>query len=129
MLPDKTPYSRIDASSASGLKKIISQLEYSLPLPQSKNLDAFTILAIKEIQLAIRMDILAARRALLGKNIRQGKMPTIDELNDLKIKIGQMSDHFKTRWLERNKLSRLQDNLNLFKQAQLEITNLKKNLK
>jgi hexosaminidase len=104
-----TPDSYIYKMSEKGLKKIIADSYDSrhtgLPLQN------FEKIAIEEIELAARMDVLAAQRALAIKNSKYS------QLQKLQKPFMEMADNFKKLWLIRNKPSRLKDNLNLFKQA------------
>ncbi|MCE5341508.1 MAG: family 20 glycosylhydrolase [Planctomycetaceae bacterium] len=104
-----TPDSYIYKMSDKGLKKIIAdsyECRYTgLPLQN------FEKITLEEIQLAARMDVLAAKRALAIKNNKYS------ELRKLQKPFMGMADDFKKLWLIRNKPSRLKDNLKLFQQA------------
>jgi hexosaminidase len=100
--------SYINLMNEKGLKKIIefsSGRYIGLPLHTEK----FEKIAYEEIELAIRMDSLAAQRALVIKNEKYA------ELRGMKKQIQKMTDDFKRLWLLRNKVSRLNDNLQLFR--------------
>ncbi len=100
----------IDLMNEKGLRKIVKQLSNESIWPklpkQSKN---FEKIAYEELKLAARMDCLAAKRALALKNKKYS------ELRLMKKQIQKMANDFKRLWLTRNKVSRLNDNLNLFK--------------
>ena len=76
-----------------------------LPLHTEK----FKKIAFEEIKLAMRMDSLAAKRALAIKKKKYV------ELRGMKKQIQKMAGDFKRLWLLRNKVSRLNDNLQLFR--------------
>ncbi len=99
--------------SEKGLRKIAeSNLNFRGFVNNS--MDAFEKIAIEELELAAKMDKLAAARVLA---IRQ---KNYQALKDLKKPMSEMSDEFKRLWLTRNKLSRLNDNLKLMKNAAAE---------
>ena len=85
-----------------------------------KSIGSFEQLAYQEFKLAARMDSLACRRLLTAKKFQSGKIVTKSELQRLERLMNHISDDFKKLWLMRNKLSRLNDNLRLFKQAKIE---------
>jgi len=102
------PDSYINLMNEKGLKKIIGFTlgrHTGLPLHTEK----FEKIAYEEIKLAMRMDSLAAKRALAIKKKKYA------ELRGMKKQIQKMAGDFKRLWLLRNKASRLKDNLNLFK--------------
>jgi hypothetical protein len=66
------------------------------------------------------MDCLSARRALVAKRLWAGKNVRKKELQSLKRQMQTIAKDFKRLWLLRNKVSRLQDNLQLFRQAGME---------
>jgi hypothetical protein len=119
--------SRIDAVSDVGLKKIVSQLSDASiwPLP-SGNLAEFESLALQELKLAAEMDCLAAQKALAAKQIRKTKNVPAVQLKNIARKIHRISDEFAELWMARNKLSRLRDNLKLFRQSEKECLKLAK---
>jgi hypothetical protein len=102
------PDSYIYSMNTKGLKKIIeSALGKHAGLPL--HCEDFEKISFEEIKLAIRMDSLAAQRALAIKNEKYA------ELRGMKKQIQKMADDFKRLWLMRNKVSRLNDNLQLFR--------------
>jgi hexosaminidase len=112
---------RIDVTDAIGLKKIVSRLSDELfwpPLP--KGLDEFEVLALRELKTAARMDCLAAQRALTAKKVRNSKFVPSAEFRKIAAEMHSLAKDFETLWLARNKQSRLKDNLNLFRQTELE---------
>jgi DNA-directed RNA polymerase subunit F len=77
-------------------------------------------IALEELKLAARMDCLSARRSLAIKALRAGKKVNKKELQFINKQMKNIAKDFKKWWLIRNKVSRLQDNLRLFKQAGME---------
>ena len=113
--------SSIDMTDSSGLKQILIELSDGNLWPQlPKSIGSFENLAIRELKLAARMDCLACRRALAAKALRCGKTVKSTELLQLGRSIRDMSEEFKKLWLLRNKISRLYDNLRLFKRIEQE---------
>lgn len=111
----------IDMTDSAGLQRIIIELSDKTLWPQlPKSIGSFERLAYQELKLAARMDSLACRRLLTAKKIRSGKTVTKSELQRLGRLMHHISDDFKKLWLSRNKLSRLNDNLRLFKQVEIE---------
>jgi hypothetical protein len=104
------PDSYIYSMKEKGLKKTIKQLSDKSIWPKlSKQFGNFEKISFEEIKLAARMDCLAAKRALALKNKRYS------ELRKMNKQIQLMANDFKRLWLVRNKVSRLKDNLKLFK--------------
>jgi hexosaminidase len=103
---------------AAGLRKIVERYlnRSNWPkLPQSAKI--FEQTALEELKLAEQMDYLASRRALVIKSLHAGSSVKKAELRYLSKEIEEMAEVFKRLWLSRNKMSRLRDNLSLFKQA------------
>jgi hypothetical protein len=94
-----------------GLKKIIEQYPYGENIRLPKEAGDFEKVALEEMQLAARMDFLAAKRILAISNSKTS------ELRKLSKSFAQMAEDFKRLWLVRNRQSRLKDNLKLFKKA------------
>lgn len=122
----------INLMTEKGLQKILEQLSDTRIWPKpEKTADEFERLAIKEYELAARMDCLACSRAMVGKKLRAGQVVKKSELQKLAGQMQIISDDFKELWLSRNKLSRLRDNLDLFKKTKRELEQLagkKKNI-
>ncbi|MGA1979986.1 MAG: glycoside hydrolase family 20 zincin-like fold domain-containing protein [Sedimentisphaerales bacterium] len=113
--------SSIDMMKPAGLQQILVQLSDAKLWPElPKSIGLFEKLAFRELKLATRMDYLASRRALAAKALRAGKDVKKSELVQLGGSVKEMSEEFKKLWLLRNKTSRLQDNLKLFKQIERE---------
>jgi len=116
---NKQSPSPIDMMTEKGLHKIISQSASRKHWPKAyRSLEKFERLALEELELAERMDCIAARRALAEKALRAGKKIRQSELEELSMQMREMINDFKRLWLERNKISRLKDNLKLFNKAQ-----------
>jgi hexosaminidase len=112
----------IDMMIEKGLQKILEQLSDTRIWPKpEKNMDEFERLALKEYVLAARMDCLASGRALAGKKLRKQQTVKKTELKKLAYQTQFIADDFRELWLSRNKPSRLQDNLKLFKKAKVEL--------
>jgi hypothetical protein len=115
-----------------GLRRILDKLSDGTDWPEvPRTTGAFERLAVRELKAAERMDYLACRRALAAKVLRAGKDVKRSELMQLGKSMKEMSEEFKKLWLLRNKTSRLQDNLKLFKQVEREsyyLTDKKKRL-
>lgn len=98
------PDSYIYKMDNKGLKKIAAAQHKEPPAISGR--DEITT-AYEEIMLAAKMDCIAAKRSLKLKGIK---------INISKNEINNMAKDFKRLWLKRNKPSRLNDNLKLFKQ-------------
>jgi hypothetical protein len=122
LLPTKpAERSPINTMTTKGLQRILSQLsDASLWPKQDKSTSKFERLTLKEYLLAARMDCLASKRALSAKALRCGETVRKSELKQLGRQMNKLSKDFKELWLLRNKTSRLQDNLSLFKQTMQE---------
>ena len=117
--PTRSP---IDMMSTSGLRKIVTQLsDTGLWSRLPKSMGNFEQLAMQEVELAARMDCLAAKRALAAKALRSGKNVRSCELRRLGREMHDMADDFKKLWLSRNKVSRLHNNCRLFRRAEQEL--------
>ncbi|MGD0784841.1 MAG: family 20 glycosylhydrolase [Sedimentisphaerales bacterium] len=102
------PDSYINLMNEKGLKKIIRfPLGRHISLP--KHCENFEKTAYEELKLAGQMDCLAAGRALALKNKKYSELRKINK------QIQKMAGNFKRLWLLRNKVSRLNDNLQLFR--------------
>ncbi len=111
----------IDTMKPAGLRQILDKLSDGKGWPEvPKSIGAFEKTALRELKAAERMDCLACRRALAAKALRSGKDVKRSELVRLGKSIKETSEEFKKLWLLRNKTSRLQDNLKLFKQVERE---------
>ncbi|MBN2182282.1 MAG: family 20 glycosylhydrolase [Sedimentisphaerales bacterium] len=125
--PNKQSPSPIDMMTEKGLSKIASQPPSRKLWPKiDKSLEKFESLALEELELAERMDCIAARRALAVKALRAGEKVNSSELERLSHQMSKIIKDFKRLWLERNKISRLKDNLILFSKTQKQLSRLAK---
>jgi hexosaminidase len=114
--------SAIDLMSEKGLRKIETELSDDNLWPTNvKQIGNFEQLALKELQLAARMDCLASRRALAAKRLRLGQKVNGLEMKDIRRHMHDIARDFKGIWLSRNKISRLNDNMRLFNRAEKEL--------
>jgi hypothetical protein len=81
----------------------------------------FEQLALRELKLATLMDCLASKRALAAKALRAGQTVKISELRQLRKQMHDIGATFKELWLARNKISRQNDNMQLFNLAEDEL--------
>jgi hypothetical protein len=98
---------------ADGAREVIERVGAALadmPSPDSQR-DEFEKLALAELALAGRMDVLAARRAVAAAKLRTGQCPPAADLNALADETAKVSDEFQSLWLARSKPSRLADNV------------------
>ncbi|MEN6386074.1 MAG: hypothetical protein ABFD79_12875, partial [Phycisphaerales bacterium] len=105
LFEDKASLEKRGTINVKGLKRIIEQSPDFENISLPKETGSFTKLAIDEMQLAQKMDMLAAKRILALKN------SNISELKKLSKPFEKMTEDFKSLWLMRNKQSRLKDNL------------------
>lgn len=117
-IKNNQPDSPIDLMKEKGLRKITEQFSDESIWPKLlKSAENFEKIAFEELKLAARMDCLSARRSLAIKALRAGKKVNKKELQFINKQMKNIAKDFKKWWLIRNKVSRLQDNLRLFKQA------------
>lgn len=127
--PNAKSQSSIDMMTEKGLRKIVSQFSGEKVQPaHSKAMDKFDRLALEELELAGQMDCLAAERALRAKTLRAGEKVNQAGLLQLSRRMQQLAKDFKSLWLERNKPSRLNDNLKLFQNTQRQSSRLIKKI-
>ena len=96
-----------------GAREVLDRIAPALaevPTPDAQR-DEFEQLALRELALAGRMDMLAARRALAAAGVRAGQTPPPADLTALADETAEVSDAFQTLWLARSKPSRLADNV------------------
>lgn len=123
MVYGKPPkWSAIDMMTNTGLKKVIIQLSSSTLFPAVPDtLPEFEKIALNELKLAAKMDVLSARRTLAIQSIRQGRSVEKHCLQKLAREMQACSDEFTRLWRLRNKPSRLRDNLRLFTKTQQQM--------
>jgi len=104
--------------SGSGAPKVIAQLsQRDLWPPAPRGLERFESLALKEMRLAAKMDVLACRRGLAVRTLRAGGSVPRTDLRRLKRDLSALPGRFAALWLARNRQSRLTDNLRLLKRS------------
>ena len=98
---------------ADGAREVLDRIGAALadmPGPNGQR-DEFEKLALAELALAGRMDMLAAGRTVAAAMLRTGQMPPAADLNALADETVQVSGEFQQLWLARSKPSRLADNV------------------
>jgi hypothetical protein len=125
LLPRSGRGSRIDRLNAEGLERVVADLSARdfLP-PPARGLDEFEKLALHELALAARMDVLACRRALAAQRLRAGGRVRPSRLRRLADDTARLVKGFRRLWLARNRPSRLCDNLARFRRAEREARRL-----
>ena len=125
LLPPEGEKTTLYQTSPPGWTKVIEQLgdESIWPKP-ARNMDRFELLALAEMALGARMDVLACRRAMIGKRLMDGNCVGPAELRGLADDLHAMAERFRTLWLARNKPSRLRDNLACFRRAETQCRRL-----
>ncbi len=95
-----------------------------LRIPKIAVADEFEAIAMEEFDLARRMDLLACRRMLMGRDIRAGKNVSAAAMRSLAGEMREMSEDFARLWRARNRPSRLRDNLAAFRRTIAEAEKL-----
>ncbi len=104
----------IDRPAREDLQRVIDTLKVrNFWHKPARKLDAFESLALLDCHLATEMDVLAARRALLGQQLRAGESVRAPKLTAWADDMAQLSAAFEHLWLTRNRPARLKDNLKL----------------
>ena len=127
LVPEEgAPRTAIDGIAAEGAASIIEALTAAAgDLPDAADQpEEFETLALQELALAGRMDVLACRRVLAGKRLRAGETIEADELGALADETRRLTEDFERLWLARSKPSRLRDNLDQLEKAQAESAKL-----
>jgi hypothetical protein len=109
----------IERPARDDLKRVIETL--SAPrfwVAPARTLETFETEALLDCHLAAEMDVVAARRALLGQRLRAGETVRAKELICWADDMRQLSGMFETLWRSRNRPSRLKDNLKLMSLAE-----------
>lgn len=107
------------------LQRVVSDLGASRLWPAvPAKLPAFERQALAECRLAGRMDLAAARRALLAQRIRGGEPVGKRDLLGWADSMRRLNRDFESLWLARNRPSRLADNLKLMRLAEAEARQL-----
>lgn len=84
----------------------------------------FALAVLRELDLAARMDRLAAHKVLLTRRFRAGERVLPAERQELADAIDSLADTFRDLWLARNRPCRLEDNLTLLHAATQELRSL-----
>lgn len=110
--------------SQAALCRVITRLD-SLKLPAApKGIDQFESLAMREVALAARMDVLAAKRGLVTLDLRESKSVAPKTLRDLGADMRRMVTDFEKLWLARSRPSRLKDNRTFWRKCDAELRKL-----
>ena len=97
----------------------------SLTVPGAgRPLPRFESTVLEEYALANRMNAAAARRVLMARAIRGGKAVNSRQAAAHRNELAGIKVDFVDLWLERNRVSRLDDNLTGFDAAQAELDSL-----
>ncbi len=113
-----------DQASAEGCRRVIAALaDTSAIAALAREVPSFGRGALRDMILAAKMDVLACRRILAGKALRDGKGLSREEVRALGSGHREVKRLFERAWLARNKPSRLKDNLRLFDNAIAEYSN------
>jgi len=97
---------------------------HKLHFPRLAGQDEFEALALDEFDLARRMDLLACRRVLAGRDLRAGRSVRGSTLRRLARDMDELAADFARLWRARNKPSRLRDNLKAMRAAARESEDL-----
>jgi hypothetical protein len=123
--PPKGVDATLYRASPAGCRQIIAELSDPAIWPKpTRSMARFEALALQEMALAARMDVMACRKANLCRDALQGRSVSPAELRRFAADVDAMAGRFKELWLARNKPSRLRDNLALFRQAAKEARSL-----
>ena len=113
--------SRIDSMTDKGLAAVIKQLAPSQDIAvHFDHLDDFDAMTVIEYQAAASMDLLAAKRALVAKAMRKGESISSNVFKEIAAEMHSLSSSFSQIWMARNRRSRLNDNLKIFRQVERE---------
>ncbi len=95
-----------------------------LRIPSPPAVDEFEALALAELDLARRMDLLACRRVLAARELRKGRALGPAAGRRLGEPMRSLSEDFARLWRARNRPSRLRDNLKPMRAAVAEAEKL-----
>ncbi len=117
-----TPQRVIDSPKvkSADLRRRLAEVK-NLRIPKIAGLGEFEAIAMEEFDLARRMDALACRRILVGRDLHAGKKISAAVLRSLARDMQAMADDFARLWRARNRPSRLRNNLAAFKRTITEI--------
>jgi hypothetical protein len=102
----------IDKADPEGLVEVIERLS-AVRVEAPVGQPAFEAAALADLRLAAAMDVLAARRALMGQTLRAGGAPPTGEAAAWSEAMAELMTAFERLWRLRFRPSRLADNLTL----------------
>lgn len=116
----------IDAPNPARLEHLIEELNALPRLHSSTGFSHFRRHTIDDLNLATQMEKTACKRMYIGQALRRGKRVSSQDRKQLISDLQALSQHFEKNWLQRNRLSRLPDNLRLFRAAIREARRLQR---
>ncbi len=127
--PRITPVSRrikeIGLADDAGCRKVLRDLDgWQATLDQVKSQDVFAQVVREGLAVGVRMDELMCRKFQLAAALRSGKRVPLAQLDTLALDIGSCAEVFAEHWLKRNRVSRLKENLQLFKDNISELASI-----
>ena len=117
-------YKAIEQADGPGCRTLLEKAEaLAFPLPGYRDTPAAKTF-LSGLALAKEMDVVAARRVLLGKAYRAGESVTKEEWASLGDAAKRMNVHFERLWNQENRPSRLADNMRRLDSAAKECFDL-----
>ncbi len=120
----RKPREMFDAPKEDELQAVLDRWEHP-PFEQrwgtQTTADSFSALSLHQLDLAARMDRLAARKTQIAQRIRANQAVDNSECRKLSDDIHDSAETFEQLWLQRNRPSRLADNLQLMSLASREL--------
>lgn len=120
----RRPPEFFDAPNDDELQAVVERWEHP-PFEQrwgeQAGANSFAALSLRQLDLAARMDRLAARKTQIAKRIRANQAVDKSECGNLGGEIRDMAETFEQLWMQRNRPSRLADNLELMRLASREL--------
>jgi len=111
----------IDAAEEAGCRRVLSGLRgMGKAAKASASGSDVANLVIEDLDLALLLDRFACRKVLTAKRRRGGKHVTSNTYRRLARESEAAARAFENNWLERNKRSRLDDNLEIFRRGREE---------
>ncbi|MFW5893532.1 MAG: family 20 glycosylhydrolase [Verrucomicrobiota bacterium] len=120
----RRPAKIFDAPTEDELQAVIELWEhppFERCWSEQASANSVSALSLRQLDLAARMDRLAARKTQVVKRIRANQKVDKSECANLGGEIREMAETFKQLWLQRNRPSRLDDNLELMRLASQEL--------